>query len=241
MANNAHHQMYDRPALLLTRPQSSAQAFVAQLDLSVVAGVSVVISPLLEIAPTHAAFDLSGYQGVIFTSAHAVGCVDMGNGLNAYCVGARTAEVAQARGWDVKLVAQTADDLVSKINGAAGPLLHIAGAHRRGEVAGRLTALGIRTDVTIVYEQLPQTLSAVALELLNSSAQIIAPLFSPRTAAIFADQVPSTAELHIVAMSEAVASALGKIVPKTLMIAPAPTGAEMRRSVENLLLGTTLP
>ena len=241
MANNAHHHMHERPALLLTRPQSSAESFVSQLDPAVMVGVTVVISPLLEIVPTHAAIAWRGYRGVIFTSAHAPACVAHATRLPAYCVGARTAEAAQQRGWDVRLVAQTAEDLLTQVEQVDGPLLHIAGAHRRGEIADRLSARGMRTDVVVAYQQPEQPLSQAALDLLTGPVPVVAPLFSPRTAILFAEQVKSAANLHVVAMSAAVVEALGGITPKSVQTAAIPTGTEMRRCVEHLLSGATLP
>lgn len=241
MANNAHHQMHLRPALLLTRPQGSAEAFLSQLDPAKVVGVQVVISPLLGIVPTQVVVAWHGYCGVIFTSAHAPTCVAGGIGLPAYCVGARTAHSARERGWDVRLVAQTAEDLLAKMGQIDGPLLHIAGAHRRGEIADRLSARGMQTDVVVAYQQPEQPLSQAALELLKGPVPVVVPLFSPRTAMLFARQVKTPANLHIVAMSAAVAAALSGIMPKSLQVLMSPTGAEMRICVENLLSETTLP
>jgi uroporphyrinogen-III synthase len=76
---------------------------------------------------------------------------------------------------------------------------------------------------------------------LTGPVPVVAPLFSPRTAILFAEQVKSAANLHVVAMSAAVVEALGGITPKSVQTAAIPTGTEMRRCVENLLSGATLP
>jgi uroporphyrinogen-III synthase len=164
-----------------------------------------------------------------------------GAGCAAYCVGDRTAQAAQGRGWNVALVAETADDLVGQMVGVRGPLLHLAGQHRRGEIADRLTSLGVTTDVMVVYDQPEQRLSVQARDLLSSGDLIVAPLFSPRSAQLFVGQVQEFGNMHIIAMSGAVVAALGTIVPKQMHIARAPTGEEMRRCVEKLLVGDTLP
>lgn len=231
----------EKPALLLTRPLSSAVQFCAQLDAGVMVDVEVVISPLLDIVPTCTAVDLSGYAGVIFTSAYAPPCVMNGGGRTAYCVGTRTAQAAQIRGWHVAFIAETADGLIAQMETVRGPLLHLAGQHRRGEIADRLRHAGVQAQVVVVYCQPAQKLSAQAYKLLSETDVIVAPIFSPRSAELFVEQVKVFENVHIVAISGAVATEFGAVIPNRLCIAPAPTGEEMRRCVEMLLRDTTLP
>ncbi len=228
--------------LLLTRPRSSAEAFVARLDRKVMEGVTVCFSPLIEILPVEADISLKGYAGVVFTSANAVRFSENGAGRSAYCVGMRTAEAAKAHGWDVSLAAQDADSLISAIEVACveGPLLHLAGQHRRGEVAERLSHLGAQTDVAVIYDQILRPLTEEARGMISADARVIVPLFSPRTAAHFVSEVGSAKHVTLLAMSEAVADATAGVEAAELLIAKAPTGEEMRRAVEMLLAGDSL-
>lgn len=231
----------EQPVLLLTRPRASAERFAGQLDATLISGVDVIISPLVEITPTKFAVELHRYSGVVFTSSHAPACMDEGQGRIAYCVGKRTAQTAELRGWTVALVAETAEELVDVLHDPPTPLLHIAGTHRRGEIAQRLTLRGIPTDVAVVYDQVTQPLTTTARKCLAGSGPVIAPLFSPRTAQIFASQVQNLANVTVIAMSEAVAATLDGVSIGALQVAVAPTGDEMRRHVENMIRMTTLP
>lgn len=233
----------DKRALLLTRPQDSAERFAARLPIAALSGLSVCTSPLLEIVPVGKAPDLSSFNGVIFTSAHAVGFVPSRQGVCAYCVGAQTAKAARARGWRVDLVAQTADDLVAMIREAniIGPLVHLAGTHRRGEIAERLRLNGTTMEVVTLYEQRLKRLSQEAHALLTGEVTVIVPLFSPRTAAQFVDQAGALDRAIIVAISPAVAKTIEERRVANLLIANAPTGEEMGRLVEMLLRKDRLP
>ncbi len=230
------------PSLLITRPQARARSFAAQVAKLVHPDVAIVVAPLLEIVPTNVTIDLSGYGGVIFSSSYAVDLAPDNIRHPAYCVGRRTAEQATAAGWTVQAVGQTADDLVAQIAGLAPtyPLVHLAGRHRRGDIMQRLTALGIPIDVLVLYDQRAVALTAQALELLKGEAPVVVPLFSPRTAAQFFDQVKHLRNVHIVAMSDAVAQCCFGFGIEHLSIAAEPTGQEMLRSVEKLVCDISL-
>ena len=121
-------------------------------------------------------------------------------------MGDKTGSVASAMGWKVGAVGADADALVAAISRISprGPLVHLAGTHRRGRIAERLTATGIPTEVRTVYDQVLLPLSDAAKDLLAGKLPAIVPLFSPRTAAQFAHEVGDARHLRVVAMSEAV-------------------------------------
>jgi uroporphyrinogen-III synthase len=227
----------DSPSLLLTRPQASAEAFVARLDPALVRGVEVCISPLMEIRPCRSGANLADYRGVIFTSANGVAFAGLGQGRRAYCVGAGTARAATDQGWHVMQVAQDADALVAAIcdTGAQAPLLHLSGTHRRGNIAERLTQAGIKTETAALYDQVLLPLSDRAQALLKGEATVILPLFSPRTAGQFADQAAELRNVRAIAISPAVADTVRHLNLKQLLIAQAPTGDAMRQDIEMLL------
>ncbi len=235
MANNAHPS-----SLLLTRTQADAARFVAQLDAGLLATTEIVIAPLLRIEGVDGAVDLDGASAVIFSSAKAVGFAPVGAGRRAYCVGAVTAEAAEAKGWRVQQVAQTADDLVAALD-AAGPLVHLSGRHQRGDIAERLTARGIPCTRQVLYDQPLQPLDPAAQRVLEGDKPVIVPLFSPRIAGQFAKEARDLTQAHVLAISPAVAEAFGAGRPAALRIAAEPTGIEMRRGVEKLLRETSLP
>ncbi len=231
-----------KPTLLMTRPLRQSQGFVARLDPAVMAGVRVVTSPVLEIVATGSAPDLGPYDGVIFTSAQAVEFAPEGQGTTVYCVGARTAEAAQGQGWVVAHVAQTAADLIAALSkGQARRLLHLAGRYQRGDIAESLQGFGKSVDVHVLYDQQARALSFEAHEALVTGDSVIVPLFSPRSAALFAGCVPHATRATVIALSSAVAEALGGLAVAEITVAAAPTAKEMIASVEKLLRHPSLP
>jgi uroporphyrinogen-III synthase len=229
-------------ALLITRPYASAMRFEARVSQDVRRSANIVISPMLEIVPTGVQPDLANYSGVIFTSANAVALMPEGAGKSAYCVGSVTAERAKTAGWMVLAQELNADDLVVRVTGLTpkGPLLHLAGQHRRGDIAARLTAMGIKTDVEVLYDQEPMPLSAQARVLFEGEGPIVVPLFSPRSATQFIEQAPHLRGVTLVCISDAVAEQCQGSGVASVVTVPTPTGQEMLLTVEKVLRGTSL-
>jgi uroporphyrinogen-III synthase len=157
----------------------------------------------------------------------------------AYCVGARTARAARALGLRVVSADGDAEALIAlvKAQAPAGPLLHLRGRDARGDVAPRLTAAGLPTTAAIVYDQQPCAPTPAALRLLRGRAPVIVPLFSPRSARLFAASVEPLAPLRIVTMSRAVADAVDPSRAQHLAIAAQPTSAAMVATIREWLTG----
>lgn len=209
----ALHPMRHNPnaTLLMTRPRPEAESFVAELAN---AGMTpeVCFSPLLSIAPTGNPVTLCNHDAVIFTSQHAVAFVPNGQGQPAFCVGDTTAVHAKAMGFEAISANGAADQLIKLISTTqiGKNLLHIRGAHTRGQVAQRLTALGFQCSEVIVYDQCESALTSEARALLSGGNPVILPLFSPRTAEILGKQVHLQKNHHVIAMSENVARGLNQ-------------------------------
>lgn len=211
-----------RAPILLTRPEAQGERFAAML-----AGERVVISPLF--APVFLAPPLPDADCVIFTSATAIAALrGRRPAARAWCVGARTAELARAAGFEAMSADGDADALVAAIiaSGERGPMLHLHGAETRGDVAARLRAAGIRTEGVVIYEQRPVPPIADAVALLAGDAPVLVPLFSPAAAKRFAEvSAGCVAPLRLACLSAAVARAAP---PATLCrIAARPDAAAM--------------
>jgi uroporphyrinogen-III synthase len=241
MANNA--QTSDRPVLLLTRPQDRSDHFAAQLAADVRDAVRICVSPLLEIVPTGACVDLSAAAGVIFTSVQGVNLAPSPTAMPAFCVGRETAKMAKRAGWDVQITAQDAAHLVSALKdvGTRGPLTHLAGRNRRGDIAEHLARADVIVHVVTLYDQVLRPLSDEAQMVLKGEAPVILPLFSPRTAVQFVAQAESLAKVHAIAISDSVGNVVRDLPIAELHIVNAPNGREMRLGVEMLLRSDTLP
>lgn len=212
------------PRLLLTRPEEASRRFAEALGVP-----APVISPLLQIVPLGPLPALA--EGLIFTSQNGVAAYEALGGVSGksvWCVGQRTAEASARLGLQVREVAPTAEELV-RVSFPLINLTHLHGVHTRGDVAERLTAQGVPCQSQVIYDQSAVPLSPEARALLLSKADILLPLFSPRTAALFAQDCPAVAwpSLTVIAMSPAVAEPLSDYPIGKLIIADQPTGETM--------------
>ncbi|CAN0167421.1 unnamed protein product, partial [Chrysoparadoxa australica] len=206
VANNASP---DPVPLLMTRPRGAAERFVASLPPDVRDRVRPIYSPLIAIEGLDADVDFKD-EAAVFSSANGVAHGPLGAGRRAYCVGAATTRAALARGWAAEERGQTAEALIAGLiaHPPAQPLIHLSGVHTRGDIAARLTAQGIQTRNVAIYDQVAQPLTAEARAAVARGNPLMLPLFSPRTAAQFANQVPKAATVHVIALSDAVADPL---------------------------------
>ncbi|MFW8633940.1 uroporphyrinogen-III synthase [Cribrihabitans pelagius] len=227
--------------LLMTRPLEAAQRFVASLPEAALEGVEVIYAPLISIEPLAGPLDLGPARAVIFTSANGVAAAsrETGRRLPAYCVGPRTTAAAAAEGWQAVRAGATAEELVADLvrHKPPGPLLHLRGSHARGEVAQRLAAAGNECREQIVYRQELKPLSARALEALAARDGVIVPLFSPRTARQFAGFCATAPNLHLIALSLAVAEPLKGLNCKALQVCTSPDAGAMAQAVQDAAAG----
>ena len=208
----------DPVPVLLTRPEPDATAFARLLTAEFGARVRPVVAPLMAVEHLTRHLPEGAFDAVIFTSSAGVAAAKELQPLlpkKAWCVGAKTARQATAAGWEAITGGGDADALVRAILTAQprGRLLHLRGEDTRGAVAERLSSAGLETESLIVYRQVPQPLTREASELLQSSGVVIVPLFSPRSAQLFAEALPTghAATLWLVGMSPAVADAAAGI------------------------------
>ncbi len=224
----------------MTRPRAASERFVAQLPARLQGRVQVVHSPLLDIRTTTGDVETDGVRGLIFTSANGVNaavklCVDPG--LPAYCVGPATTQAAHQAGWSAEMAGETAEELVAALlrQRPKSPLLHLRGEHSRGNVAERLTQMGLTVQEKVIYQQRLLPFSDEARRIMAGKAPVIAPIFSPRTARQFADLWSGPAPLWVASISEATAEPLETLDIERLRIAKRPTPKKMRKAVKKLV------
>lgn len=221
------------PILLLTRPAAASARFAAEARDRFGARVVPLVAPLLEIVEADGPIPLEGIRGLVFTSANAVAAFARRSprrDLPAWCVGDRTAAAAQAEGMAARAgggdVAALARLIVAER--AAGPLLHLAGDHVRGDLPGDLAAGGIALQVHPVYRQQAVPLAAAARAALGAHNTVIVPLFSPRSAQLFRQAAGRpVAPLELVAISPAAAEPLADWPGTRLSIARHPEAGAM--------------
>ena len=177
--------------LLLTRPEADADLPARRLR---AAGHQVLVEPMMDIVFTEPqAPDLAGVQGLVFTSANGVRafCRQTGDRTRAvYAVGPATAAAARDAGFsEVRQadgdVAALAECIAARADPSAGALLHVAGSHVAGDLAGRLAASGFTLARAVLYEaRAREVLSTAARAALREGLGGVL-FFSPRTARLF--------------------------------------------------------
>lgn len=178
-----------RPTLLLTRPEAQSRRFGTMFQARFGADWPMVISPLMEIVPLSA--QIPAADALIFTSEPAISAflrLETARGRRAYCVGMRTARVAQEAGFAPVIGPGDAQGLLALIKAEhqGGILLHPRGEHVAHNMAQSLNSAGIETVERVVYTQLSMGLSERARALLTVQIALLIPLFSPRSSALFA-------------------------------------------------------
>ena len=182
--------------LLLTRPQEDSVLFAPFLAEH---GVEVMIEPMLEIIPTSVVpFSTDGVQALVVTSvngARLLANYPVPRTLPVYAVGDSTAAAVRLSGFGT--VFQAEGDVVSlgalirrTADPQVGTLLHTAGRHVAGDLAGDLKEEGFTVHRIVLYEAHPiETFSPSLIDCLQTgvAGAIDGVLFfSPRTGATFA-------------------------------------------------------
>jgi len=223
------------PVVLITRPEPYGAEFAAQLRGEPGGDLRMILSPALVIEPVGTLPDPEGCRWLIFTSRNGVreyAARSPRRDIPAYAVGDATAEEARRVGMRAISASGDARDLLSLIraDGARGPMLHLRGAHAAADIAGALSAAGIPARDAVIYAQRPAPLTAEARTCLGGTRPVIAPVFSPRSAAsLFAGGAPA-APTVVLAISAAAAARVPQDAARTLLVADRPDAAAMLRA-----------
>lgn len=168
--------------ILLTRPLAASTELAEILARD--GRHQCVIEPMLAIENLQPEIDFAGAGAIVMTSANAVRAaqglagIARAKGLPLYCVGERSAQLADELGWStIGGVGRDVDDLRQIMRAAqiAGPVIYLAGADRAGELAG---------EPVVIYRARAAT--GFSAGFLAGFADVEAVcLFSARTAQIF--------------------------------------------------------
>ncbi|MFW2542793.1 uroporphyrinogen-III synthase [Primorskyibacter sp. 2E107] len=226
------------PILLMTRPKAQAEDVVAALR-DAGARFDAIYAPLIGVAWTGAMPEQEGLGGLIFTSANGVRAWAQRGGrsdLPCYAVGGATAAAAADAGLQAISADGNAEDLIALLaeRKPEGAWLHVRGVHSRGDVAGRLSAAGMHIEACVLYDQPALEPTAEALDALAGKAPVVAPLYSPRTAALFA-RLPIKAPLLVAGLSQAVVKPVAALHIYKQKIATRPESDAMLAAVLEML------
>lgn len=234
-----------RPRVLVTRPSADALPLAGALQRR---GFDVVLQPLLRIEPAGGPPpDLAGVQALLFTSANGVRAFARRSDvrtLAVFAVGDATAAAARAEGFaSVASASGTVDDLArlvqSRLDPAAGALLHAAGSAVAGDLAGALSAVGftVRREQLYIAQRVERFDPSVE-EALRNGAVDAALFFSPRSAAGFVSVVRAAGlaeacdEIGAFCLSEAVAEAARPVAWRSVVVAPEPNQDSLLAALE---------
>ncbi len=193
------------PPILILRPRPAAGATAERVR---AAGLTPLVHPLFALRPVAWSPPEEPATALLLTSANAVrlaGALPEALArLPAFAVGSATAAAARVAGLSVAFAGCSDGAEAVRAAAAAG---HTTVIHLRGETARPLPP-GVRLLPVVTYAAEP---TATPLPVLPAGT--VALLHSPRAAALFAERLvasgPSRAELSIVAISAATATAAG--------------------------------
>lgn len=222
-------------AWLVTRPAPDAGPV---LDALAARGLAGVVAPLMRIVWLAAAVPpLDDVQAIVFTSANGVRAfVRLSDRRDrpVYAVGEATAQEASragfatvaAAGGDVHDLARL---LAERCRPEDGPLLHVAGTHRAGDLVEMLAGHGLCVRRAVLYEAAAEpALPDAAATALRQGDLAGVLFFSPRTAALFARLVRAARlergldSLVALCLSPAVATQLDGLRWREVRVAPRP-------------------
>ncbi len=218
--------------VLLTRPSDEAARSAQRLRAM---GHRVVLSPVIEIGPTHALWPQGAIDAVIATSARAFECLDLAPDwplpearrlVPLFVVGAKTAEAARACGFEgplqVTLDAKALSRVICDRFATSSRILYLAGIDRKSDLETGCAGSGLALDVVETYStQAAASLSEEAVNLVEAGAGVVLH-FSRRSAEIFlrlaAEAGLDPSPLIHIAISDDVAAALAAL-PKVVVAA----------------------
>lgn len=195
-----------------------------------------VIAPLLAIRPVEWSLDMRQVGAIAFTSPNAArvaGAADIPRDLPVFAVGDATARAAQVAGWrNVASAAGDVHDLVRLIvdhrDRFSGRVLHLSAREPAGDLRGDLNRMGIRAASQVVYATEFAPPAALLMQLQTSEDMAGVLIFSPKSAARFADLVEGPRQsARIVCISEAAAKPLQAAGCAQVIIAQRPNEASM--------------
>ncbi len=221
--------------LINTRPADDAASLTASLAQM---GHTVVEAPLMTIRyDEDADLDLTDAQALLATSANGIRAFARRTArrdIAVFAVGDATARAAEQAGFQQVRsaagdVAALAELVIGALEPAAGVLVHAAGSRLAGDLAGALEEAGFEVRRAVLYgaETATELPTAAAAALSERSVDGVL-LYSPRTAATFADLVRRAtledclSEANVFCLSQAVAEKIADLPWRAVCVAERP-------------------
>ncbi len=226
----------EEPTLLLTRPELQSKEFLAYCEDRAGRRFSAVIAPTIKVVPVAYSFEPGDARTFIFTSSHAVRQLAPNlAGRQVATVGEATAALAKSFGADAVALGKNVEAFVSRANEIEFPAIYFRGVHISHDLQATLSADGRAVRELVVYDQIETPLSIAGQKLLTGNAEVIAPVFSARSARLLS-KYRIAAPMTVLAISDSVKSAWK--AGGTVLVAREPTRSGMYELVEAYIRGT---
>ncbi len=236
--------------VLVTRPESEARPFAEALAAR---GHEVLLAPMLRVAsrepPDGFAERVAAAQAILLTSingARALAAATRVRGYRIIAVGDATEGAARQAGFtNVASASGDSQALVKvvsvQLTPAAGPLIHVGGTARAGDVAAALRSVGFTVEEVALYDMpAAEELPADIVRAIQDGRVDAVTFFSPRTAQAFvklatqAGIALNLARTAAIAISPAALAGADGISWRTRIAARAPTQEGVLAALEAL-------
>jgi len=224
--------------VLLTRPYEDSVRMAERLT-----GIETLIWPLMQIAPVGGAVVVpAGVEAMLITSAHAlrrVGEKAFPRNLPVFCVGPRTAEIANDAGFETVHSAEgTAVDLAGLAQKSGLKSFFYPRAEQVStDLKGLMAESGVWVDDVIVYRAgATSDVAAEAESALKDGRISVVTVWSARQAEILADFVARNPKWRLettdlVAISDRAATVLEKTGFRRILVASRPDANAMIKMI----------
>ena len=237
--------MSDPVRLLITRPAEDAEPLAKALNER---GIETVLEPLMSVTDVEGPeLNLDGVQTLLITSANGIRAFarrQQDRGLTVYAVGDSSARAAKELGFesvesasgDVQALAAL---VRAELDPKAGALLHVAGTHVAGDLAGMLEGSGFDVRREVLYQAVAvEAFGLETLEALRAGTINGVLLFSRRTAGLFSSLVTGAGlsgacgKLTVYCLSPAVAEKAQGLEWREVVVAPEPNQDALLKVIE---------
>ena len=231
------------PRVLVTRSEPGASETATHLRQT---GFEPLVESLFAIAPIDV--EIPDYDALAFTSANGVrrfAMLSPRRDAPVFCVGERTAQEARSLGYQTVSSAGAEvgarADLIQRNLATRTRLLHAGNEDTRGDLAGRMNAVGLSASFLPIFRAVPVEAPGplLAAHLAGEAKFNAIMIHSPRAASIlagFAAGTTSFAPLAVAAISAAAAEPLSGFADR-IEIAAAPDSPALFSALMRLLLG----
>ncbi len=221
--------------ILITRPEPDASRLAEILKKK---GHESILAPMMTITNLPGTqVDVDGVQALLVTSANgarALGRATAFRDVRVYAVGSATADTVRDEGFADVIsadgdVPSLANKVIAECEPDQGRLVHVAGTEVAGDLSGLMKTAGFECERAVLYEaKAAQEIPKGVIDQLRSGEVDLALFYSPRTAAIFAENAKqaklsaSFKSMRAICLSTAVAAKVEELPWLEVSVAEAP-------------------